>query len=122
MKKFLISLFCGVLSLLSACGDSGKNVTQLSADEIYFFYQNTCPHCHDAARYIKAKYPDLEVVSLDVKLPGNMRLFEKAVRKYKIDGSRAGTPLICMGDKYIMGWSKADEHQFEVYVKPYLKK
>lgn len=119
MKKLLLSILCSVgLFVVTACSDSAD---ELNDDKIYFFYQTTCPHCHDAAQYIKANYPTLnKITSIDIKLPGNMRLFEKAVKKYKITGAK-GTPLILMGDKYIMGWSETKQDEFDLYVKPYLE-
>ena len=72
------------------------------------------------ACYIKANYPTLKMTALDIKFPGNMKLFEKAIKQYNIGGS-AGTPLFLMGDKYIMGWSNDKQNEFDSYVKPYLK-
>ena len=119
MKKLFLAIFCalGLFGLL-ACSNSTSS--ELSKDNIYFFYQTTCPHCHDAARYIKVNYPTLKMTALDIKLPGNMKLFEKALKQYNITGS-AGTPLFLMGDKYIMGWSNDKQNEFDLYVKPYLK-
>ncbi|MCI7421611.1 MAG: hypothetical protein MSS98_08125, partial [Alphaproteobacteria bacterium] len=75
---------------------------------------------HDAAAYIKKNYPTLKMRALDIKLPGNMRLFEKAVKRYKISGP-TGTPLLLMGDNYLMGWSESEQMKFDLYVKPYLE-
>jgi glutaredoxin len=114
---FLLGLCCFVL--LSACNSKENDITELSADKVYFFYQTTCPHCHTAAQYIKNKYPMLKVVSRDIKLPGNKNLFKTAVKKYGINGS-VGTPLICFGDHYIMGWGPNDKQLFDYYVRPYV--
>lgn len=114
MKKLLLALLCAAATLVTACS---KNES-LSGDKIYFFYQTSCPHCHDAAKYIKEQHPDLKITALDVKLPGNMRLFQQALEKYGVAGN-AGTPFITFGDKYIMGWSDSDKTLFDVYSKPY---
>ena len=121
MKKIFYAFmyFLG-LGLLSAC-NSEPDIADLSADEIYFFYQETCPHCHTAAQYIKNKYPRLKINSRDIKLPGNMALFKKAVAAYNIRGV-AGTPLICFGEHYIMGWGQQDRELFDYYAQPYLQK
>lgn len=120
MKKFLISALCAFSVLfMSACEKSAEE-KELDGSRIYFFYQTTCPHCHDAAKYIKENYPDLKMVSRDVRLPGNQKLFSYAVKKYKV-GEMAGTPLICFDDKYIMGWSDAKAKEFDEYSKPYRK-
>lgn len=119
MKKLIALLFCALSFMLSACEKSAEE-KELDGSRIYFFYQTTCPHCHDAAKYIKEKHPDLKIVSRDVRLPGNQKLFAYAVKKYKIN-EPAGTPLICFDDEYIMGWSDAKAKEFEVFVKPYEK-
>ena len=107
-----------ILVLPTACHNE-DTIRDLSASQVYFFYQDSCFHCHDAAKYIKNKYPHLKIISRDIKLPGNWGLFRQAVGDYNITGA-TGTPLICFGDKYIMGWSQDDEYLFDIYIKPYL--
>lgn len=120
MKRYICALVLCFASLcLSCCSEKKDDITVLSSQEIYFFYQTTCPHCHTAAQYIKNKYPMLKIVSRDIKLPGNMALFKQAVAKYNIRGA-AGTPLICFGDHYIMGWGPNDKQLFDYYARPYL--
>lgn len=111
--------FVGLLGIY-ACGQNGDS-RPFKDDEIYFFYQTSCTHCHEAAQYIKKEYPDLKMIGRDISLPGNMKLYVQAVRYYGIIGS-AGTPLICFGQKYIMGWSEQNQKLFDLYVQPYLKK
>ena len=121
MKNYIITFLLSVCCLwfLSACQPEEDDIKDLSADKVYFFYQTTCPHCHTAAQYIKNKYPMLKVVSRDIKLPGNMNLFKAAVKKYEIGGA-IGTPLICFGEHYIMGWGPNDKQLFDYYVRPYV--
>lgn len=119
MRRLLVALFCFVVMLLTACDDK-NSVRYLSKNEVYFFYQTTCPHCHTAAQYIKEHHPDLKVKGLDIKMPGNLRMFHQAVSDYKIE-TAAGTPLICMGDNYIMGWNDSDTKLFDEYVSGYYK-
>src|SRR5574344_1011297 len=120
MKKIFISGMLALTMLFSAC-DKKNDIEKLSDNEIYLFYQTTCPHCHDAAKYIKQTYPQLKLNSLNIKLPGNMRLFEQAVKRYNIKG-QAGTPFFAFGENYLMGWSEDERKMFDVYVKPYLNK
>lgn len=119
MKKTLIAALCSVFFVCIACSKSNEN-TGIADSEIYFFYQETCPHCHSAAKYIKEKHPNLKIVSRDVKLPGNNKLFNEALKKYHITGA-AGTPLICFKNRYIMGWSESSEAEFDALAKPYEK-
>lgn len=119
MKKIIFAVMCACVLAVSACKKSPEE-QELDGGRIYFFYQTTCPHCHDAAKYIKEKHPELKIVSRDIRLPGNQKLFTYAVKKYKI-GESAGTPLICFDDKYIMGWSDGKAAEFDEYSKPYEK-
>lgn len=119
LRILSVALFCTAVMFLGACKDK-DSVAALSENEIYFFYQVTCPHCHTAAEYIKAKHPNLKVKSLDIKMPGNMKLFQRAVKDYEIK-TAAGTPLIGMGDNYVMGWGEREAKAFEEYVTQYEK-
>lgn len=119
LRRLFVAFCCAAVVFLTACKDK-NSITSLSRDEVYFFYQTTCPHCHSAAAYIKEKHPALKVKNLDVQLPGNMKMFRQAVKDYKIM-SAAGTPLICMGDNYLMGWGEDKEKLFEDYIKHYEK-
>ena len=119
LRRIYTILLLGAALILPAACDNNDTMQELSTDEVYFFYQETCPHCHDAAQYIKNKYPRLKIISRDIKLPGNMELFRQAVADYNITGV-AGTPLICFGDKYIMGWGEEDKFLFDAYIIPYL--
>ena len=135
MMRKLLSLFvclCGLV-IIAACHSEEKkedtaavntteaqDIVSLSADMVYFFYQETCPHCHDAAAYLHENYPNAKIKALNVKMPGNMKLFAEAVKTYKV-GNQAGTPLICFGENYIMGWSDEDKKMLDVWIKPYEK-
>lgn len=117
IRNLLILICCAGALLLTACGKK-NDVTALSEQEIYFFYQEGCPHCHTAAEYIKENHPNLKVKSLDIAMPGNHRLFQQAARTYKL-GITVGTPLICFGEHYLMGWGDDAPKKFEMYVKKY---
>lgn len=116
MKKIL-ALFCVLPTLLMACTDSAK----LDSEKIYMFYSDTCSHCHNATAYIDAKYPDLEMERVDVATENGRKLLFECAAKFKL-GNRVGTPLFCMGDKYIMGWSTENARLFNRYVRTYLRK
>ncbi len=117
MNKILTLLLLIPLFLLGC----GKNdLETISPDKVYFFYSDTCPHCHDALEYINRKYPDLQISMVNVANDGGYDLLIRCAQKFKL-GRRIGTPLFCMGDKYIMGWTPQYETRFDEYVKPYLK-
>ena len=92
---------------------------QIQDDQIYFFYYNGCPYCHYALDYMNEKYPDLKIVMVDIYKDGGFDLFKKCADKFNL-GREIGTPLFCMGEHYIMGWSKGTEKQFDDYVKPFV--
>ena len=114
MKK--ICMILAVL-IITACSHNSEN---LNDNQIYFFYSNTCPHCHDAIEYINSKYPELDVAMVNVSNPGGYELLFEAAQKYNLDES-VGTPLIAFGDNYIMGWSKQYEAKFDEYCKSFVK-
>lgn len=109
----LVYILAAVVIAVSGCGDNGKSKSvnetavqsEIRADEIYFFYSNSCPHCHEALEYINGKYPDLKFAMVNVANPDGYELFVKCAQKFKL-GKRIGTPLFCMGDNYLMGWRR----------------
>lgn len=117
-RKILASVIAGCGLLCVAACDDGDEVINLSKEEAFFFFQEGCSHCHVAADYVKEHHPDMRIKALDIKMPGNRRLFERAIKNYKIKGA-AGTPLICFGQNYIMGWSDVDPIRFDEYAKDY---
>lgn len=118
MLRYLSICLCsGSLLFFAGCKKS-DDIRTLSENQVYFFYQTTCQHCHTAAGYIKEKHPMLKVKALDVKMPGNMRLFQQAAKTYQL-GSTVGTPLICFGKDYIMGWSDEEAKKFDILSQKY---
>ncbi len=122
MKKLLLSLIC-VMGLLGACQEPKTTQTnnELLPNTIYFFYSTSCPHCHDAMAYLNKHHPNLKLSMENVSTQQGYELLFKCAEKFNL-GNRIGTPLFCMDDKYIMGWSDQNAAQFEEYVKPYLNK
>lgn len=91
---------------------------QLDSDKIYFFYSNTCPHCHDALEYLNSKYPDLELTMVNVGTPDGYNLLIESARKFNL-GNMIGTPLFVMGDEHLMGWAPEYEAKFDTYVRKF---
>lgn len=115
--KFLVAAL-GIM-VMAACHNE-EDITSLSQNEVYFFYQESCPHCHEAAKYIKENHANAKVKAFDIKMPGNLRLFAESVKAYDIT-TPAGTPLICFGKSYIMGWSDEDKEKLDYLIKPYIR-
>lgn len=118
MRKllFFIAFFVTAIPFLSGCSDNKKN--ELDPNKIYFFYQSTCPHCHHALEYINRVAPNVEMEMVSIDGEGRS-LFIKCVEKFNLPQNSIGTPLICMGDNYLMGWSDSYEEKFDEYVEPY---
>ena len=93
MKKLLSAVLVAAAFCLGGCAEKSA----IQSDKIYFFYSETCPHCHDAEAY----------------------LFVKCAEKFNL-GQRIGTPLFCMGDNYLMGWAPEYENRFDAYARPFL--
>ena len=117
MKNIRLILTCLFCFALFACESKHED---LSADKVYFFYQDACSHCHKASDYINKKYPDLKMAKLDIANHESRELFIKCARKFNL-GNTLGTPLFCFGDNYVMGWSKRSEKKFDRLIKPFLK-
>ncbi len=107
MKKFFY-LFIAVF--LSIVGQSQAE-DEISSDKIYFFTYKGCPYCQRADEYINKIHPNLNIEKIDIYKPGGMYLFKKCAEKFNL-GRNIGTPLFCMGNDYIMGWSEDNQKRF----------
>ena len=124
MKKFWAIMVVFMSVVVGGCEKSTDKIdmvqnNQIQDDQIYFFYYNGCPYCHYALDYMNEKYPDLKIVMVDIYKDGGFDLFKKCADKFNL-GREIGTPLFCMGEHYIMGWSKGTKKQFDDYVKPFV--
>ncbi len=120
-KIKLILLFVVAPLILISCGEEKKqSVNDLQANKIYFFYQDGCPHCHYADEYVNKTYPELKIEKVNIANPRGFELFVQCVRKFKL-GDKVGTPLFCMGDNYVMGWSPALQQKFDNHLKAFVK-
>lgn len=114
-----ICLLCLSFLGISANKATANSIPEQTTTQIYFFFMPGCPHCQNALKYIKGKYPNLVLIGRDISQPGNMKLMQQAVADYGIYGM-IGTPLICLGNNYIMGWDETSPQNFDSYVQPYL--
>ncbi len=116
MKKLLIIALC--VFGITAC-EKQVTETKLDDNKVYFFYQSTCPHCHHALEHINHVAPNLDMQMVEIAGSGR-NLFIKCVQKFNLPREQIGTPLICMGDHYIMGWSEIEAVKFDEYVKSFM--
>ena len=122
MKK-IFTVLTLVVAFLTGCSDKSTSATTNAETKEYisFFYSNTCPHCHEAMKFVNARYPDLRMNMVNVSTKQGQKKLLECAQKFNL-GNRVGTPLFCMGDKYIMGWSKEFGPRFDEYVQPFLNK
>lgn len=93
---------------------------EIQNNKIYLFYSDGCPHCKDAEAYLAQNYPNLKMERLNVRTRHGYDMFVKCVKKFDL-GREVGTPLFCMGDKYLMGWDNTYPDKFKSYVKPFIE-
>ena len=117
MKNFIgaILIVCGLaLGLFTFGCDS---TARLDAKTIYFFTKPGCPYCEKASDYIKQQHPNLSVEYKNVKEISARDLMLSCAEKFKLPTNRLGTPLICMGDNYLLGWGPDASVEFEKALK-----
>ena len=114
MMKYLVRVLVFCL-LLAGCGNK-------EPQQVEFFTHEGCPYCSKALKYIQINYPQLPLKVMEISTPGNMHRFVLCAEKFKLNKKKLGTPLICMKDHYIMGWSAENRLLFDEYVKRYLPK
>lgn len=119
MKNFKKILLVALIAVTAACSNDTKT---LKDNEIYLFYQNSCSHCHDAFQFFDSQMPDVKMNRVNVGSREGWELLLKCADKFNLDKSRLGTPLICMGDVYIIGWGADKQRQFLTQYKRFQKK
>lgn len=91
----------------------------LIEDKIYFFAHSLCQKCKDAYIYLYTYHQDLQIPITDMKFHHNFELYKQCVQKFGIANSELRLPLICMKDRYIMGWDNDSGARFETYLKEF---
>ena len=117
--KFLTGLFAALGILFGVCACDKTDA--LSADKIYFFTKDGCSHCEHAKQYIQETYPTVSVDYQNVANQQSVDLLLVCVDKFNLDKNKLGTPLICMGDKYFLGWSEENKAGFDKAVQNFMK-
>ena len=102
--------------MLSACQE------KKSDNQIYVFSQPGCGHCEHARNYMQRYYRNYDIRELNIRKGNNLNYLLRYARKYKIPEQSLGTPLIVMGNNYVMGWGTEQMRQFNRYIKDYKPK
>lgn len=100
MKKILgIVFFLILLPAFVFAQDAPKK-------KAYFFFLDTCPHCHNVNKYFIANgiYDKYDITILDASVPANGELLAKFYEADKYPAEqRGGVPAIVFGDKFFVG-------------------
>lgn len=124
MKKFILSL----LFLLNITPAYANDITTYANEEhlldnkMYFFAHSMCISCKDAYIYLHQKHPNINLPITDMKESKHLKLYKECVKKFNIKNSELRLPLFCLGDNYIMGWSKENELQLDRYLNEFKNK
>ena len=117
MKKFIKTILLSIF-VLAGCS---QETASIENNKAYLFYSQTCPHCHEARKYIGDKYPDANLIQVDVGTEKGKKMLFECAKRFNL-GSNIGVPLFCMGENHLMGWSDNYKIKFDAYIRPYLKK
>jgi len=117
MKKIIMSMLMIATVLLGGCQEK-----RAPNNSIYVFSQVGCGHCEDARNYMRRYYSNYDIKELNIHKGGNMQYLLKYAQKYRIPQQSLGTPLIVMGNNYVMGWGTEQMKQFNRYIKNFKPK
>ena len=116
MKKIFMSILMCLTVMLSGCQE------KTNTNRIYVFSQPGCQHCEHAMAYLSRYYKDYDIKEMNIREGSNMSYMLRYARKYKISEANLGTPLIIMGDNYVMGWGSEQMKEFNRYAKDFSPK
>ena len=134
MKKIIIIFLSiillmpfGVNALNKDYKDVVSNIVDVKQEDnkinIYLFYSETCPHCHDELEHLKVvekKYKGkINIYKYEVtKNKKNNILMSTVKSLFEFDG--LGVPFTVIGEEYIYGFSE-DSTEIEETLDKYLK-
>lgn len=116
MKKIFMTMILGLSVILSGCQEKANT------NRIYVFSQPGCPHCIHAMDYMSRYYKGYDIKEMNIREGNNMGYMLRYARRYKIPEQNIGTPLIVMGDNYVMGWGSEQMKEFNRYAKDFSPK
>ena len=100
MKLKIITLFLLLFPALALAQDSGKKKTA------YFFYLDTCPHCHNVDKYFtdNGLYDKYDIKKLDASVSANGQFLEELYAANNFpEEQRGGVPVVAFADKFMIG-------------------
>lgn len=133
MKKILIIfitfflLIPNINALSKEYNDLVAPIVKEKVDEdkinLYLFYSETCPHCHDEMDYlesIKEKYKEhLNIYKYEVtKNENNSKILNSVKEVFNVNNPYI--PFTVIGEDYIVGFSEATEITIESIIESYI--
>lgn len=110
--KYLKLILCVVIMFISSCKEDSSNT-------IYVFSQPGCGHCINAHNYMQRYYKNYDIKEINIHEGNNMNKLYSYAKKHKIPNQKLGTPLIIMGNEYILGWGNEQTKAFNRNIKKY---
>ena len=102
MKKCLFVLIAAIFSFIVSAEETQQK------ERFYFFYSESCPHCHDAMPFLEAlekEFPNIEFNKLEIsEHPEHLAIFNKKMEK--LGAQVGGVPTFVFKDKYLVGFKK----------------
>lgn len=114
MKKIIYIILSGIM-ISNANAQMSKIYKSDKIDDktIYFFTKDNCPYCKEAEEYITKNHKNLKIEFKNISNQENINLMIECADKFEIDKRSVGTPLICMGQHYILGWNEESQNKFD---------
>ncbi len=121
---FLVFLFPLNVSAYNKTDDKfgyNNNLIKENKLNLYFFYSDTCPHCHQESIFIeklKTKYDFLVVYKYETNHhPENYKYYEEMKNLYEIDTNNV--PLTVIGSNYYIGYNDTVRLNIENQIKSF---
>lgn len=112
-KIFIILIFSLLFSTSAFAADQPV--------DLYLFFSQTCPHCHDEIKFLselQPRYPNLVVSKFDVSQQDTIALLEKVSQKITDIDTRY-VPITVIGSKSFTGFSDSIAVDIEQAVTDY---
>lgn len=83
---------------------------QILAQEIHFFYSETCPRCiaeQEFLNKVEQEYPEIKINRYLVTDPSNHELMRELLKKHGAEKYFGAVPLTFIGDDFVLGFDKS---------------
>lgn len=113
MKMFIFKITLLIILSLLIC----QSVQAAYPVDIYFFYSQTCPVCHEAGIFLGnlvKKYPEIKIKSFEIFTSlENQQAYFAFGQAYNLDLSQTPIPLILIGEKTFNAYTQSIASEIE---------